>query len=196
MKSSPNDLSKPERQMTYWRALESVPDLEIIKGCFKKRQVKGKLLQPIGRGIRKGEIVEIQKYEEKESDVNIASHILLDCCREDIECIVLLSNDTDLKMPLRFARKQFEKRIGIISPNPNIHQDLKKIGSSPKSMGNSQSCTDTRRFGPKSVLFTDCCEESFRSGVELPRSTRKMTDDCAWDNAIHFQEGVIFGSFR
>ena len=44
---------------------------------------------------------------------------------------------------------------------------------------------------PEIGVFTDCCEESFRSGVELPRFTRKMTDDCAWDNAIHFQEGVI-----
>ena len=36
-----------------------------------------------------------------------------------------------------------------------------------------------------------CLFPHFVSGVEFPRSTRKVTDDCAWDNAIHFQEGVI-----
>ena len=81
------------------------------------------------KGIKKGEIVKIRKYEEKESDVNIASHILVDSVKKDVDCIILLSNDTDLKTPLFFARKIFHKKIGIISPSKRTHHQLKEVSS-------------------------------------------------------------------
>ncbi len=37
------DPSKGERQRAYLRALQSIPNLEVIKGYFKKRQIKGQL---------------------------------------------------------------------------------------------------------------------------------------------------------
>ena len=127
VKSSESDPSKPERQRAYLRALLSIPNLEIIEGILKKREIKGKFLGPLGKGIGKGEIVKIRKYEEKESDVNIASHVLVDSVQKDIDCIVLLSNDTDLKTPLFFARKIFHKKIGIISPSKRTHYQLQEI---------------------------------------------------------------------
>ncbi len=129
--------------------------MEIIKGQFKKRQIKGQLLGPSGmdrKGIivkilkfilkpfliflklNKGNYVRISKFEEKESDVNIASHILVDCLVQNIDCIILLSNDTDLKTPLMFARNKFRKKIGIISPQKIIHQDLQKISLFSKNI--------------------------------------------------------------
>ena len=47
--------------------------------------------------------------------------------QEELECIVLMSNDTDLKTPLSIARKKFKKRVGIISPYKRTHQELKKV---------------------------------------------------------------------
>ena len=135
VKASSKDPSKPERQMAYWRALESYKNLEIIKGCFKKRKIKGAFLCPLDKGIKKGELVTVQKYEEKESDVNIASHILLDCHKEKFDCIVLLSNDTDLKTPLSFARNKFNKKIGIISTHKTkVHSDLQKLSNFKKNI--------------------------------------------------------------
>ena len=134
VKATSKDKSKPERQMVYWRALECSKGLEIILGRFKTRQVNGTLLKPLGKGIERGEMVKVQKYEEKESDVNIASQILLDCHKTEFNCVILLSNDTDLKKPLSFARKHFHKQIGIISPNKNTHNDLKKISHFNKNI--------------------------------------------------------------
>ena len=128
VKSSPSDSTKPERQSAYWRALKSIPDVEIVKGCFKTREVNGRLISPLRKGLRKRSIVKIEKYEEKESDVNIATHIVWDSAQQDIDCIVLLSNDTDLKLPLWVARKKFHKIIGVITPwHQRIHNDLQKI---------------------------------------------------------------------
>ena len=99
-----------------------------MEGFFKKREVKGRLLKRTSGGIKKGGIVEIEKYEKKESDVNIASHIVWDSAQKNIGCVVLLSNDTDLKTPLRIARKNFGKRIGIIAPlKAMVHQELKVV---------------------------------------------------------------------
>ena len=149
VKSSPEDPSKPERQLAYWRALKSVSDIEIIEGCFKKREVRGRLLGP-AEGIQKGSIVKIEKYEEKESDVNMASHIIWDSACQDIACVVLVSNDTDLKMPLRIARKEFRKRIGIISPMGAImHQQLRRISQFKHEMtlDNLKRCQLPERIG-------------------------------------------------
>ena len=74
-----------------------------------------------------GDVVVIRKQEEKESDVNIATHIIYDSCCEDIDSIVLLSNDSDLKAPLYFAKKKLNKKIVVISPAKKVQVDLRKI---------------------------------------------------------------------
>ena len=90
-----------------------------------------------------GNITPFFKYEEKETDVNIATHIIYDCCKENIGSIVLLSNDTDLKRPLWVARKKLKKRVVVITPTEikegvivpmEAHQDLQKISNKTISL--------------------------------------------------------------
>ena len=127
VKSTDSDPSTPERQQTYLRALNRISNLEIIEGNFKKRDISGRKLIPQKDGGFKlsKEIVRIQKYEEKESDVNIACHIVSDSAQESIDCVALLSNDTDLMLPLKMARKKFNKKICLISPR-HTHADLER----------------------------------------------------------------------
>lgn len=136
IKSSEEDPSKPERQKFFWTVLKSIPNLEIIEGRFKRREIYGTLIWPSDKGINKGEIVRIRKYEEKESDVNIASHIILDSTQKDVECIVLISNDTDLRMPLLISKEKFNKKIGVISPYNPSHVELKKVSHFHKIIDN------------------------------------------------------------
>ncbi len=85
--------SSAQRQDVYLRALKTLENFEIINGKHKKRQIKGRLIE-YNKKIKKESVsnkqVQILKYEEKETDVNIASHIVYDSCREDIQSIVLL----------------------------------------------------------------------------------------------------------
>ena len=78
VKSTPNNPSKDIRQDIYLRALNTIPNLQIIYGKFKKRQIKGFLCDPSDRRQLKKNIVEIKKWEEKKSDVNIATHLVAD----------------------------------------------------------------------------------------------------------------------
>ena len=126
VKSTPSNPSKDIRQDIYLRALNTIPNLQVIYGKFKKRQVRGILCDPSDRRQLKKDIVEIRKWEEKKSDVNMATHLVADAYKNHYDCAVLISNDTDLTPPLLHIKYELKKLIIIISPYQDIHTDLKK----------------------------------------------------------------------
>lgn len=54
--------------------------------------------------------------EEKGSDVNVGTHLMLDVLQHDIDAAVVVSNDSDLKLPVREARRRMP--VGIVNPGP------------------------------------------------------------------------------
>ena len=79
----------------------------------------------------------------KRNILKSTTHIIYDCCKENITSIVQLSNDTDLKLPLWFARKKLKKRVIVITPTGKetrsiipleAHQDLQKISNKTISL--------------------------------------------------------------
>jgi len=131
------DSSNVIRQNVYLRAIHTTSNLKVIFGQFKKRQVKGlKCYQEDGEYKEGKELTVISKWEEKESDVNIATHIIADAFKNEFDCAVLISNDTDLKTPLRYVKENFKKRVGIISPRRNIHIELKNASHFQKRISN------------------------------------------------------------
>ena len=65
--------------------------------------------------------------EEKGSDVNIASHLLLDVLGKIIDAAVLISNDSDLALPVREARLRVP--VGVVNPNRSYTEG--KLQGSP-----------------------------------------------------------------
>jgi len=61
--------------------------------------------------------VSVIKTEEKESDVNLATYLLVDAFRNDTNTFVVVSNDSDLMEPLRIVRRDLGKLIGLV----NLH---------------------------------------------------------------------------
>lgn len=61
--------------------------------------------------------MKVFKSEEKGSDVNLASYLLLDAFRSDADTFVVLSNDTDLVEPLRIVKHELGKRTGALYPH-------------------------------------------------------------------------------
>jgi len=59
----------------------------------------------------------VSKTEEKGSDVNLASHLLLDTFRNDCEVAFVFSNDSDLLEPIRIARREFGLKVGLACPH-------------------------------------------------------------------------------
>ncbi|EKS06894.1 NYN domain protein [Leptospira santarosai str. JET] len=78
--------------------------------------------------------VKVIKSEEKGTDVNIASHMLLDGFKNKYDIGVLISNDSDLLEPIRIIRNEFKKKIGYINPQKNTSQVLKNNSDFMKSI--------------------------------------------------------------
>lgn len=55
--------------------------------------------------------------EEKGSDVNVASHLLVDVLRGDVDAVVVISNNSYLRYPIQAARQRVP--VGIVNPSPN-----------------------------------------------------------------------------
>lgn len=55
--------------------------------------------------------------EEKGSDVNVASHLLVDVLTGAIDAAIVVSNDSDLKFPIRYARTKVP--VGVVNPTDN-----------------------------------------------------------------------------
>ncbi|MFT4187056.1 MAG: NYN domain-containing protein [Aeromicrobium sp.] len=59
-------------------------------------------------------MVSVARREEKGSDVNVASHLLLDVLQHSVDAAVVISNDSDLEFPIRQARDRVP--VGTINP--------------------------------------------------------------------------------
>ena len=114
-----HDPQAPLRQDIYLRALRTIPNIIVHKGWFAARPTllpKYPLIYP--RSNRPPQLVKVLRMEEKRTDVNIATYLLVDCFLDDFDEAVVISNDADLALPIEIVRTQFGKTIGIINPHP------------------------------------------------------------------------------
>ena len=58
----------------------------------------------------------VWKTEEKGSDVNLASYLLLDGFQKNYEVAAVLSNDSDLIEPVRIVKQVLGLPVGLLSP--------------------------------------------------------------------------------
>ena len=110
----PGDPTQAQRQQAYIRALSTVPDLSIHYGHLLSKRKRRPLAASPPSGPR---TVEILDTEEKGSDVNLASYLLLDGFEEDYELAVVVSNDSDLELPITMVRDRLGKVIGVFDPS-------------------------------------------------------------------------------
>ena len=75
-----------------------------------------RLAHPPATGPRN---VAVIKTEEKGSDVNLATFLLIDAFDHDCDQAVIISNDSDLQAPIQVIRDRFAIRVGIFNPQKN-----------------------------------------------------------------------------
>ncbi|WP_422932250.1 NYN domain-containing protein [Singulisphaera sp. PoT] len=115
VKERPNDPDQPVRQATLFRALRTLPNLKIHEGSYIEKPVTLPE-HPIPAPPAKPKFVTVVRSEEKGSDVNLATYLLMDAFKDDFEAAVVISNDSDLAEPIRLVRTEFRKRIIILFP--------------------------------------------------------------------------------
>lgn len=93
----PGNPDAPTRQQTFFRALRTVPNLTIQLGFFKTHGVRMPLVNPPSAG---SSTALVWRTDEKGSDVNLATQMLVDAFDDLFDCAVVVTNDSDLLGPI------------------------------------------------------------------------------------------------
>lgn len=136
MSARPHDPNQPQRQQTYLRALATIPEIEIHFGHFLTHEVT----MPDAAAWSAGRYrpVRVVKTEEKGSDVNLATHLLMDAFDNTFDVAVIISNDSDLKEPINLVRSRFGKRIVLLGPRSvRISGALRPLADFFRQFGNN-----------------------------------------------------------
>lgn len=105
----------------------------------------------------------VVRREEKGTDVNLASHLLIDVLTREVDAIVIVTNDSDLAFPVSFARNGVP--VGVINPTPGP--------SAGKLAGNPQDGVGNHwwhRFTP----------EDYRTNQMPARLSLQITKPALW----------------
>jgi uncharacterized LabA/DUF88 family protein len=128
----PNDPQQPVRQQTYLRALRTIPNLTIHLGSYLEKPTRMPVANPLPGQPR---TVEVIKSEEKGSDVNLATHLLIDAFDSEYEAAVVITNDSDLVEPILQVRRKFKLKVVVLHPcRPGRKPSFELRKSATKSM--------------------------------------------------------------
>lgn len=116
VKDQPHKLGQAQRQLTYIRALETLPGVSIHRGHYLSHVVSARLAHPPANGTP---YVRVIKTEEKGSDVNLASYLLRDAFKGEFEQALVISNDSDLVEPVKLVQQELGLPVGIARPCSN-----------------------------------------------------------------------------
>ena len=140
IQSRPDNPNSWQRQLIYIRALRTIPQLEIHFGQFRNRRISRPLVNPL---IGVPRVVEVWNTEEKGTDVNLSTHLLMDGVDRDYEQAVVISNDADLALPIRMVREKLGLPVGVVNPN------LDQKAHTPKEL--TDAATFERRLWPSTL---------------------------------------------
>jgi len=97
--------------------------IEIVKGYYSLTEARAKVIDERDPKKWPRDCVEasIWKLEEKQSDVNLSVHAVVDALTGGIEHVVIVTNDTDIEPALKMIRSQTKAAVGLIVPTTD-HQ--------------------------------------------------------------------------
>jgi hypothetical protein len=124
IKARPDDPDGPQRQNTYLRALRTLPNVHVTYGNFLVSTKRMPLANPPLTGPR---TIEVIKTEEKGSDVNLATYLVIDTMRGDCDVAVVVSNDSDLCEPIRIVNDEINVPVVLLNPHPSPSAALKRL---------------------------------------------------------------------
>jgi uncharacterized LabA/DUF88 family protein len=126
----PNDPQQAQRQQIYIRALQTDPGVTVHLGNFLTNPVT----LPLAKPRRRSKFATVLRTEEKGSDVNIATMLLCDGYENAYEAAIVISNDSDLVMPIRVVRDRLQKPVVLFCPSPTPNAELAAVATYVKSI--------------------------------------------------------------
>ena len=122
----PNNPGQAQRQLIYLRSLATLPVVEIHYGAFRSGVRRRPLAEP-APGLPTHVLV--RDSEEKGSDVNLATRLLVDGFSGEYEQAVIVSNDADFATAMKYVRDNLGLRVTLVNPDAR--------NPSPRDLANS-----------------------------------------------------------
>jgi uncharacterized LabA/DUF88 family protein len=107
-------------------------------------------------------MVSVARREEKGTDVNVATHLLLDVVGDTIDAALVVSNDSDLALPVRKARELIP--VGVVNPTTG-----QTAGALKLAVGQPQGMHWGRR-----LTLQDLAD------AQLPAQVGRLTRPAGW----------------
>lgn len=111
----PPDHSQPARQQVYLRALATIRNLSVHYGHFLTNTCRMALAHPAPSGPT---TVEVIKTEEKGSDVNMATYLLVDAFKQGLRGRSSHLERFRPERADRHAQSTFSLTVGVVNPHP------------------------------------------------------------------------------
>ncbi|WP_369752649.1 NYN domain-containing protein [Flavobacterium sp. WC2409] len=119
-----NNPEKQKRQNTYIEALEAI-GVNIFFGNYQSDKIECKRCQNVW-----------PKFNEKMTDVNIATQILIDAYQDKYDMAMLISGDSDLVPPMRAVHEIFKnKRVFAAFPPKRHNQSVSLVAKGSLTIG-------------------------------------------------------------
>jgi len=113
------------RQTIFLEALATFPNLKIVEGHFLYKPLKCRNCKQVN-----------YRFEEKMTDVNIATQLLVDAYADKFDVAFIISADSDLISPVKAVRQHFpSKRIVIVFPPKRDSRALANVSNACLRIG-------------------------------------------------------------
>ena len=134
-----NNPDKQKRQSTYIEALETV-GIKIYYGHYQRDAIECRRCNNVWAN-----------YNEKMTDVNIATHMIMDAYKDKYDMALLISGDSDLVPPIKEINEHFKNKRVFVAFPPKRHNNSVAIvakGSltiGRKKLADSQFDTEVKK---------------------------------------------------
>jgi hypothetical protein len=183
VKSRVGDLDIHVRQNIYLEALRTNPKIEVIFGHFLTSNVWMVKTTDEGKSLDQIKKIQVIKTEEKGSDVNIATHLLVDGFQNKYEAASVITNDSDLKLPIEMVKTVLKKTVGVICPHEKPSKELQRAASFFKTI-KAQTYSECQ-FPEKIVL-------NGRS-IRKPVAWQKLSSETSY--CLSYQIGAVLANY-
>lgn len=113
----PTDVGKRKRQDAFFQANKENPKFKLILGKYLKKQIECFKCHNV-----------IRTYEEKESDVRIATQIVADAFKHNCDIAIIVSADSDMIPAVELA-KEAQIKVFIYFPPHHFSSNLSVMGN-------------------------------------------------------------------
>ena len=119
IKTFPHDPAAIEHQNLYLQALVAKGGVQIFFGKYNKNRTWLPALDDrclACDAVDERKLIHVMKFEEKKTDVTLATEMLRDAYTTDVRAFALISGDSDFTAPLDLIRKDLNKQVLVFNP--------------------------------------------------------------------------------